>query len=167
MDKIEPTLKSIENLKPTDKIIGIEMRDQPLPSFTMQDLVNSLAEIYGKQTNVIKKMQEIGAGAPDDLKDANGIAHTLFATVTKLISGLDSIHSIPPAATPSIVNNILNTERPVFSVCGVQLWENGAIVGVSLYSTIHKAKTIRNILNAKFAELNVKHEAKIINYPVF
>jgi hypothetical protein len=58
-------------------------------------------------------------------------------------------------------------EKPQFYVHGVQLWQNGKLAGTSCYSTMSKARSIKNTLNQEFARLKVNHEAKIMMYPVF
>jgi hypothetical protein len=62
---------------------------------------------------------------------------------------------------------LIDYNHPVHTDYGVQLWEEGKLKGVCLYSTVVKAKAIAEEMNKEFARLNVKHEAKIINYPVF
>jgi hypothetical protein len=66
----------------------------------------------------------------------------------------------------SEANAIIPTE-PNHYVVGVQIWEHGVITGVALYRKMVDARKVKEILNAKYAELNVKHEAKLIEYPVY
>lgn len=63
-------------------------------------------------------------------------------------------------------NTIINT-IPIGQVHGVQVWEKGICVGTALYSTMSAARHVKDILNRKYAELKVEHEAKIILYPVY
>ncbi len=63
-------------------------------------------------------------------------------------------------------NTVIST-TPQYTVFGVQIWEHGHNVGTALYSTMPKARSVADILNRKYAELQVDHEAKIMPYPVY
>lgn len=63
-------------------------------------------------------------------------------------------------------NTIIPTE-PSEWLDGVQIWEKGILVGVALYKNTSTARAVRDILNRKYAELQVDHEAKIMKYPVY
>lgn len=63
--------------------------------------------------------------------------------------------------------NAIIPTTPHHYVFGVQIWENGRCVGVALYRNVSAARQVKEILNAKYAELKVDHEAKIENYPVY
>src|SRR5260221_341011 len=53
------------------------------------------------------------------------------------------------------------------SLDAIQIWEKGILVGVALYKDTSAARAVRDILNRKYAELKVEHEAKIMKYPVY
>ncbi len=63
-------------------------------------------------------------------------------------------------------NTIIPTE-PSEWLDGVQIWEKGICVGTALYKKTAAARAVRDILNKKYAELQVDHEAKIVKYPVY
>lgn len=63
-------------------------------------------------------------------------------------------------------NTVIPTE-PSEHVTGVQIWEKGICVGTALYKHVHHARAVAKILNEKYAELRVDHEAKLITYPVY
>lgn len=136
--------------------------DQPKPKFTLVDLEKKLEELY---TIGLEASKEDETTIYDSIKEINGIAQELLSIVTHCISDLEPI-DLPQHSLP-VLTQVINSEKPVFSVSGVQLIENRKIVGVSLYSTVIKARMIRDTLNKEFARLKVEHEAKILNYPVF
>lgn len=127
-----------------------ELENQPKPKFTLLDLEQQLSLAYNNVTNIT---------------ETRGILHHLISVVTKCKADLGSIDL--PIETAKAITDTIQTEKPEFTVCGVQLIENGVLQGTSLYTTIVKARKIRDILNARFAELRVPHEAKIRNYPVY
>lgn len=63
-------------------------------------------------------------------------------------------------------NTIIPTE-PSEWLDGVQIWEKGILAGVALYKDTSAARAVRDILNRKYAELKVDHEAKVMKYPVY
>jgi len=134
--------------------------EQPKPKFSLNDLEAKLTIIY----NALMAKNQSGQLDPDTTT-ARSITQELIAIITRLNIDLDVIGA--GVVENKTVQTIINTEKPQFHVYGVQLIENGQLTGTSLYSTIIKARKIRDILNTKFAELRVNHEAKIINYPVF
>jgi len=71
-----------------------------------------------------------------------------------------------PPTTDEKGNAIIPTQVH-HHVFGVQIWEQGHCSGVALYRNMADARAVRDILNAKYAELKVDHEAKIANYPVY
>ena len=137
--------------------------DQPKPKFNLTDLEQKLAIIY----SFAQQWQRF----PEQLQPAAIAGHIgniqeLFGQVTKNIIELEPIEIIGKSYEQEVQDK-LQTEKPQFHVCGVQLWQNGKLAGTSLYSTVIKARKIRDICNAEYAKLKVNHEAKIINYPVF
>lgn len=148
----------------------VEMTEQPKPKYTLKDLDRDIMALLSINSEVIKtnraKIGElIGEPVNQQLIDINSKLHELVAIVTKHVNDLEPIDM--PTVSNELIQTTINTEKPVMQVCGVQLIENGRLVGTSLYSTVVKARSIRDILNKKFAELKVNHEAKIVNYPVF
>lgn len=144
--------------------------DQPKPKFTLLDLEAKLGQIYNDISNLTDFCSDFAKNTSDagPFKEAVNIKaaiHELFAIVVKIKTNLGSIDL--PIETAKAITDTIQTEKPEFTVCGVQLIENGVLQGTSLYSTIVKARKIRDVLNARFAELQVKHEAKILNYPVY
>jgi hypothetical protein len=138
--------------------------DQPKPAFSLDDLEAKLAAIYTRVMNAA----QYGWNEPtvkEGIKEANGMLQELLAITIKHKQDLTPIDVFYPSA-PAILEEF-RQETPDHYVCGVQLIEQGKLVGTSLYTTIVKARTIRDILNKRFAELRVNHEAKIINYPVY
>lgn len=133
----------------------MEKIDQPKPVFTLLDLDIALAYIYDN----CKVVDQVS------LHNIRAKTHELIAIVDKIKSDLGSIEM--PIETAKAITDTIQTEKPEFSVCGVQLIENGTLVGTSLYSTVIKARKIKDVLNKRFAELRVDHVAKIVNYPVF
>ncbi len=63
--------------------------------------------------------------------------------------------------------NAIIPTSPHHYVYGVQIWEKGRCEATALYRDIVAARAVRDILNKKYAELKVDHEAKIINFPVY
>lgn len=142
----------------------VTMTEQPKPKFTLQDLNHRLTDCYSSLLKVMKNdTSEISAEAR--IKDACGHMQELVSIVSKHINDLEPIDIATDNA--QAITTALETEKVCFFVTGVQLSENGKNVGTSLYSTVFKARKIRDILNTKFAELRVNHEAKLINYPVY
>jgi hypothetical protein len=133
-----------------------ELIDQPAPKFTLLDLERQLTDCY----SILLK-----GVTPQDIRDCTGKIQELLTIVTSCKTNLESIEL--PVENNPIIQQTLNIDKPELSVCGVQLWENGVLKGTSLYTTIIKARIIRDTLNKEFAKLKVNHEAKIINYPVF
>lgn len=155
-----------------NKIIKAETQvDQPKPAFTLDDLELKLAAIYTQTMLATKQMTSpdhslaANAKAWDGLRQANGMLQEIIAIVDKQKRDLNSIE--PNLPVSSAITDALNIDKPDHYVCGVQLVENGQLIGTSLYTTVVKARKIRDILNKRFAELRVDHEAKIVNYPVF
>lgn len=134
------------------------LTEQPKPKFTLQDLDTKLTEAY----ELLKPNPTIGI---TNANNSRRIIQELLSIVAKHINDLEPI-DIQTDSTSAIIT-ALETEKVVFYVTGVQLIENDQNVGTSLYSTVFKARKIKDILNAKFAELRVNHEAKLINYPVY
>jgi hypothetical protein len=141
----------------------ITMTEQPKPKFTLQDLDKKLTEVYNTLSSSVKQQQTDLDKAP--LRWANSIVQELLSIVSKHINDLEPIDVA--TNTTEAITTALETEKVAFFVTGVQLTEDGKNVGTSLYTTVFKARKIRDILNAKFAELKVNHEAKLINYPVY
>lgn len=71
-----------------------------------------------------------------------------------------------PPTTDEQGNTVIPS-APHHFLHGVQIWEKGRLEGVALYRNMADARRVRDILNAKYAELHVDHEAKILNYPVY
>lgn len=144
-------------------ISSTQQVDQPQPKFNLSDLENRITTIYNAITIGLKGIE----GQPTNMfKAANSDLQELLAIVSKCKADLQPI-DIENKVYEQMVIDKLQTEKPVFSVCGVQLWEQGKLAGTSLYSTVVKARTIRDICNKEYARLGVNHEAKIVNYPVF
>lgn len=136
-----------------------EMVEQPKPKFTLVDLETIIDEIFADTLYATRQVDQ------PNLNEAHNKIQQLRATIAKLKNDLDSIDM--PSDNNKAIQDTINTETPQFSVCGVQLWENKVIRGVSLYTTVPKARKIRDILNSHYAEQRVNHEAKIVNYPVY
>ncbi len=75
--------------------------------------------------------------------------------------------NIGDAPTVDGEGNAILPGSPSYYVFGVQIWEYGKCVGVALYRKVSDARAVKDILNAKYAELKVNHEAKIANYPIY
>lgn len=140
----------------------VELTEQPKPKFTLIDLEQKLAQIYSMSQKIQRFPEQV---SPEDMSVYVGTIQELFAVASKHVADLEAIDM--PTVSNELIQTTINTEKPVLQVCGVQLIENGKLVGTSLYSTVVKARSIRDVLNKKFAELRVNHEAKIVNYPVF
>lgn len=147
--------------------------DQPKPQFTLIDLEEKLAAIYTRTLN-ISQFIRVADSAEDmklleGMKEANGMLQELIAIVDHCKTDLESIEM--PKETNKNIEQIIRTEKPEFYVSGVQMVKTsrqGDIVeGTSLYSTIIKARIIRDTLNDKYKELKAGYHAKIIQYPVF
>ena len=121
-----------------------------------------LDEVYNAQSELIKKMRENGAGAPDRLVAANGIVHELIARLVRNgdteLTDQPVVETEPPKGIPQSVE--------AFKVHGVQIMDSGKIEGTALYKFPAHAITIKKLLNAKYAELRVNMLAKTIEYPV-
>jgi hypothetical protein len=63
-------------------------------------------------------------------------------------------------------NTIIITD-PIGTIYLVQIWEKGVMNGVAFYSTQHQAVAVKDVLNRKYAELGVDHEAKVISAPIY
>jgi hypothetical protein len=130
-------------------------KDQPKPKFTLLDLERqldaALVQVKTKPANFEVNLTVI--------------LHGLLAEVERIKTNLDVIEM--PVETAKAITDTIETEKPEMIVCGVQLFEYSKIQGTSLYTTIVKARKIRNVLNTRFAELKVDHFAKIVNYPVY
>lgn len=137
----------------------ITMTEQPKPKFTLQDLDQKLTEAYEYSKRICHGYASVNATS------LNSLVQEMLAIVSKHINDLEPIDVAVLDA--GAITTALETEKICFHVTGVQLMENGQNKGTSLYSTVFKARKIRDILNAKFAELRVNHEAKLINYPVY
>lgn len=139
--------------------------------YSLNDLDKALSAIYTRTLNCTKFNPISDQATPEQkavhagLIEANSMMQGIIAIVARKLNDLESIE--PEMATDKVITDTLQTEKPEFHVCGVQLIENQKLVGTSLYSTAVKAKKIRDTLNAKFAQLRVNHSAKIVNYPVF
>lgn len=155
----------------TQKQKDIITEDQPKPEFTLDDLAEKLDTIYTATMHATKHISGLdnslsaSAHVWDELRQANGMLQELIAIVDKHKRDLNPIDVNLPVA--AVIDKMLGQTEPDHYVCGVQLIENNKLVGTSLYTTVIKARKIRDVLNAKFAELRVQHEAKIVNYPVF
>lgn len=139
----------------------VTMTEQPKPKFTLQDLDHTIGRCYDLSLEFSKHLPVKN----NNITEINRRLQELLSIVTKHISELEPI-DVTRDNTEAITT-ALETEKVAFFVTGVQLSENGKNVGTSLYSTVFKARKIKDILNAKFAELRVNHEAKLINYPVY
>lgn len=143
------------------------MDNQPTPPFTIEELASKLDQAYRISIAASKDLAIYTPALPavKELAIVNGILQELIAIVDQKRRDLDSIN--PSMPTSQVMTDVLATEKPAFHVTGVQLIENNKLVGTSLYSTVIKARKIKDILNTKFAELRVDHVAKLVNYPVF
>lgn len=143
-------------------ISSTQQVDQPQPKFNLTDLEHTVGRCYDLVLNFTKHLPVQN----DNLVEVNRRLQELLSIVNKHKTDLQPI-DIENKVYEQMVVDKLQTEKPVFSVCGVQLWEQGKLAGTSLYSTVVKARTIRDICNKEYARLGVNHEAKIVNYPVF
>lgn len=143
-------------------VVEQSLVEQPKPKFTLEDLEKRLSNLYDGITRAIK---EVGPHTETRLRDANGELQELLAIVIKHKSDFEPIDINRP--DNPLVQEELQTEKPEFYVVGVQLIENGKLVGTSLYTTVAKARKIKDACNKEFARLRVNHEAKLVNYPVF
>lgn len=144
--------------------------------FTLDDLEAKLSTIYTRTINFAQyhkafltdNMAADEQVINEGLKETNSILQELLAIVTKHKNDFESINPlIPTTETEQVIVKAVGEEKIQFYVAGVQLIEDGIMKGTSLYSKMPKAKAIRDILNKRFAELGVKHEARIQQYPVF
>lgn len=154
-------------LEVTSGNVVTTMIEQPKPKFTLVDLETALERIYKNNLQATKfgKDLKIDAHFIPFLVEANSDLQELIAAINKVKNNLDVIEL--PSDNNKAITDVINTEKPEFTVCGVNLIENGKMVGTSLYTNVIKARKIRDILNSKFAELRVNHEARISNYPVY
>jgi hypothetical protein len=167
--------KDIQNAitKKADELGVVPLVDQPKPRFTLNELEDKLGKIYIRTLNYVKWHKDFLLDAQTDeeqslaagLNEANSMLQELIASVSRHVQDNEPIDI--PKDTNKVIEQILNTEKPEFYVSGVQMVINGKIEGTSLYSTMPKARLVRDTLNKKYAELKVKYEAKIIQYPVF
>lgn len=140
----------------------MEQENQPLPKFTLDDLLHKLDEI---NLAYVEEQKDTAILYKDSVKAQ---MHELYGIITRHKTKLESIDpAMDMAAHEKIIADAIGTEKIQFYVAGVQLIEDGILQGTSLYSTMIKAKGIRDIMNRKFAELRVQHEAKILQYPVY
>jgi hypothetical protein len=137
--------------------------EQPTPKFTLNELENKLATIYSLAQKIQRQPELF---TPEDKANFVGGIQELLGKVTKCITDLTPI-DVAGKQYEELVLSKLEAQKVQFTVCGVQLWENKQLRGTSLYSTVVKARTIRDTCNAEYARLKVDHEAKIVNYPVF
>jgi hypothetical protein len=166
-DFIDPFPNNPVEIEIVDTELKIQV-DQPKPPFTLLDLSNKLSQAYDLNTQALKILHNTSAltvNANNCVKEANSLLQELVAIVAQASANFETIEM--PKPTSDIVNETFSQENPQFWVSGVQLIEQRKLVGTSLYSTVIKARTIKDILNKKFADLRVDHEAKIIQYPVF
>lgn len=63
--------------------------------------------------------------------------------------------------------NTVIPDKAAYHVYGVQVWEKRICTGTALYSKMVDARRVAELLNKKYAELGVDHEAKIMVYPVY
>lgn len=139
--------------------------DQPKPKFTLEDLETKLSNVYNLIMRQVHRSNTNEPIQPDRLIEANATLHELVAIVNKHRADLEPIDINKPEIP--LVLETLGTQRVEFYCTGVQLIENGVLQGTSLYTTVVKARKIKDQLNAEFARLRVNHEAKIVNYPVY
>lgn len=135
--------------------------DQPAPKFTLVDLEHTVGRCYDLTLNFAKHLPVKN----DNLAESIRRLQELLAIVTRLQRDLDTIEM--PVANNPVIQQTLNIDKPEFYVSGVQLIQNGTLAGTSLYTTVVKARVIRDKCNEEFARLRVNHECKILNYPVF
>lgn len=155
------------------EIVEKEKKDQPKPKMFLQDLAQYL-EVVDVAIGQAQKLytEQLPQQPITPIVKELYIARTQIRNIMfEVRQALENQQSIDPVIEPTqdqqVIAKAFNQERPQFYVSGVQLIENKRLVGTSLYSTMPKAKHIAGILNRKFAELKVEHEAKIIQYPVF
>src|SRR5260221_10612088 len=113
-----------------------EQVNQPTPVFTLLDLEAKLTTILNKGLFWLRSRPN----EADRLREINGDIQELLAIIIKTKNDLGSIEM--PIETAQAITQTINTEKPEFSVCGVQLIENGTLVGTFLYSTVIKARKI-------------------------
>lgn len=149
---------------PNEKVIGI---NQPLPAYTLLDLQQDIEAIYQANLHLLKNLADVESNAQARalLQSAIEGAGQIRGRLIKLIEQNDSIGM--PFEVDAAMLKAVNMEEIQFTVSGLQLLENRVVTGTCLYSTMPKAKTIRDICNAKFAELNVDKLARIQQYPVY
>lgn len=149
--------------------VPMNLANQPKP-FSLNDLAAKVATVY---TATMTATKALGISPKSDLdclvclKEANGTLQELIALIQSKQANLEEIAPENPTPNTSLISEEINQEKAQFHVVGVQLFEHGKIVGTSLYSTVVKARGVRDTLNKKFAELRVNHEAKMMNYPVY
>lgn len=157
----------MENIHDPADPSNVIKTDQPKPEFTMKELADKLGLAYSNAIRLGKYLGDVHniEQNKDYLKAITVILQELVSQINIKVENLDSIHTNLPDVPE--VNLTLNQEKPDHYVVGVQLFENGKLIGTSLYTTVVKARMIKDVLNKRFAELRVNHEAKLINYPVF
>lgn len=120
---------------------------------------------YGRKLDFIYNvMNDILKAVPNDsaIIKARGFLHEMIAEEQK---NPKDFNDSPEDSQKQ--SSVLTPDKIAFHVAGLQLIENNVIKGTALYQKMHSARVRRDILNKKFADLNVKHEAKIIQYPVY
>lgn len=151
----------------------VTLRAEGDKPFSLDDLQTRVEQIYKAQAYFIRHHKQFINDAMNeqdqiiarDFLEAQGLLQELVAIVAKHKSDQQEI--APLVGDTKIMTDQLGTEKPEFYVSGVQLIERGKMVGTSLYKSVVRARQIRDILNGKFSELKVDHNARIINYPVF
>lgn len=144
-----------------DQVAAASKIDQPKPAFTLEDLDEKLTSLYNNALRLAKNLPVKN----DDISQLCAGLQELTSIVVK--HKMDMMPIDVKSLVLQEVVDALKSEKPVFTVCGVQLWIDRRIQGVSLYSTIMKARSIRDICNKEYARLAVNHEAKILSYPVY
>lgn len=146
--------------------VPMNLANQPKP-FSLNDLAAKISFIYQCSMTAAKCNADEVDRIKACVKEANGALQELIALIQSKQMNLEEIAPENPTPNTSLITEEINQEKAQFHVVGVQLFEHGKIVGTSLYSTVVKARGVRDILNKKFAELRVQHEAKMMNYPVY
>jgi hypothetical protein len=148
--------------------------EQPKPRLTLEELEAKISKVYTRTLNFAKwhpsflsdaqsaEEKEINQG----IIESNSLLQELISDISRHRQDNEPIDV--HKETNTVIEQILDTEKPQFYVSGVQMVLNGKVEGTSLYSTIVKARTVRDVLNKEYAKLKVNnYEAKIIQYPVF
>lgn len=61
----------------------------------------------------------------------------------------------------------IDYNKPVSTVFCVQNFEQGVMTGACFFNTQAKAQAVADMGNAKYAEMKVKFEMKVVSYPIF